>query len=136
MKIITNQLTWPMLMLVCTSWVLQSCQKEAGFGGDASLEGSVKVYVVNGQFTDTLASYPGKDIYVYIKYGEHSGFDKRIKTDYNGNYLFDHLYPGDYEVYTYSADPVSPDGLRAVVLNTTIEKRDENITLDTLEILQ
>ena len=129
-------MTSGMLMLACATWMLSSCQKEAGFGGDASLEGAVKVYVVNGQFTDTLASYAGKDIYVYIKFGDHSGYDKRIKTDYNGNYLFEHLYPGDYEIYTYSADPVSPDGLRPVILNKTIEKRDENILLDTLEILQ
>ena len=123
------------LLIICT-WMISSCKKEAGFGGDAAIEGSVKVYVVNGQFTDTLASYAGKDIYVYIKYGEHTGYDKRIKTDYDGNFLFEHLYPGDYEIYTYSADPISPDGLKAVVVNTTIEKRNQVIALDTLEILQ
>lgn len=124
------------VLLIAFSWIIVSCKKDAGFGGDASIEGSVKVYVVNGQFTDTLASYPGKDLYVYIKYGDHTGYDKRIKTDYDGNFLFDHLYPGEYELYTYSSDPISPDGLRAVVVNTTIEKRNQKIVLDTLEILQ
>lgn len=121
------------------SWIflfIFSCKKEAGYGGDASIQGSVKIYAVNGLFTDTIAEYPGRDVYVYIRYGDHAGYDKRIKTDYEGNFLFDHLYTGDYQVYTYSADPLTPDGIKAVIKNITINNRKERVLLDTLNILQ
>jgi hypothetical protein len=64
----------------------------------------VQVRHFNATYTQLLGIYPGADHYVYIVFGNHSGYDKRIKTDYAGNFEFDYLYPGDYTVYTYSQD--------------------------------
>jgi hypothetical protein len=83
---------------------LLSCKKEPGIGGNSSITGHVQVRHFNATYTQLLGIYPGADHYVYIVFGNHSGYDKRIKTDYAGNFEFDYLYPGDYTVYTYSQD--------------------------------
>jgi predicted small secreted protein len=124
-------------ILLCTlcGLLLSACKKEEGVGGDASITGQVWTYAMNGSFTDTIAEYPAEDTYVYIVYGDNTGFDKRIKTDYNGYFKFNYLYPGDYTIYVYSFDPLEIDGQRAVIEHVNIESREENIDMGRIEIL-
>lgn len=84
--------------------ILFSCKKEPGVGGNASITGKVITRDYNATFTNLLGVYPSADQYVYIVFGDHVGYDKRIKTDYNGVYRFSYLYPGKYTIYTYSMD--------------------------------
>lgn len=93
------------LLCALCALMLMACKKEEGVGGDASISGQVWTFAINGSFTDTIAEYPAEDTYVYIVYGDHSGFDKRIKTDYDGYFTFKYLYPGKYTLYVYSFDP-------------------------------
>lgn len=124
-------------ILLCTlfGFILSACKKEEGVGGDASITGQVWTYAMNGSFTDTIAEYPAEDTYVYIVYGDNTGFDKRVKTDYNGYFKFNYLYPGDYTIYVYSFDPLEIDGQRAVIEHVNIESREENIDMGRIEIL-
>lgn len=112
-----------------------ACKKEEGVGGDASISGQVWTYAVNGSFTDTIAEYPAEDTYVYIVYGDNTGFDKRIKTDYNGEYAFNFLYPGNYTLYVYSFDPMEIDGQSPVIRKVTIEDRKEKLEMERIEII-
>jgi len=114
-----------------------SCKK-AGFGGDGKIQGYVHVHKWNATFTQFIGQYPGKDVYVYIVYGKHLGYDKRIKTDYNGMFEFPSLYQGDYTVYVYSRDSTFADasGTNAVVQPVTLTKRGQTFVIDTLLILQ
>lgn len=41
---------------------------------------------------------------VYLTYGEHAFYDKRVRTQYNGYFEFSELIPGDYLVFLYSED--------------------------------
>ncbi len=84
--------------------ILTSCKKEPGIGGNSSIQGHIDVHHYNASFSQLLGIYPAADHYVYIVYGSHNGYDKRIKTDYDGNFEFNYLYPGDYSIYTYSLD--------------------------------
>jgi len=124
-------------ILLCTlcGFILSACKKEEGVGGDASITGQVWTYAMNGSFTDTIAEYPAEDTYVYIVYGDNTGFDKRVKTDYNGYFKFNYLYPGDYTIYVYSFDALEIDGQRAVIEQVNIESREENIDMGRIEIL-
>lgn len=108
-----------------------ACKKE-GFGGDASITGSIRVEKWNSTFTQQIGGYPGRDLYVYIVYGTHAGYDKRLKTDYNGRFEFPHLYKGDYTVYTYSRDSTFSDasGTVALVKEVHISERKETVALD------
>lgn len=115
--------------------VVASCKKEPGVGGDAEIRGQVWAYALNGSATDTIAEYAAEDTYVYIVYGENIGFDKRVKTDYNGEFRFSFLYPGDYTLYVYSFDPAAIDAQSPIIRKVTIEDRKEEIEIERFEIL-
>lgn len=126
------------LVLFLITIALFACKKEAGSGGNATIEGSVSVRDYNATFTQLIGTYPAKDTYVYIVYGDHPGYDKRIKTDYKGEYSFPFLYPGDYTVYTYSLDSTLQDlsGRIAVVKKVTIEKKQKEVSVDPFIIFE
>ena len=63
--------------------LLSSCKKE-GIGGDAAIRGYVHVKKYNSTFTQFIAEYPGKDVYVYIIFGDHAGYDKRYSLSIGG----------------------------------------------------
>jgi hypothetical protein len=113
--------------------------KKPGIGGDATIKGYVQAEKYNATFTQYIASYPAKDIYIYIVYGEkEAGYNARVKTDYKGEFEFPYLYKGDYTIYTYSRDStlMDPSGIVPVVKSVEIEKIHEEVILDTLKIFQ
>ncbi len=91
----------PFLLILLT---LTSCSKEPGVGGNATIAGKVYAHHYNSSFTLLLSEYYVADTYVYIQYGDDINYSDRLKTNYNGEYAFEFLYPGDYTVYTYSLD--------------------------------
>lgn len=127
-----------LLLLAGAFTVLIFACKKPGYGGDATIKGYVHVQKWNATFTQYIGEYPGKDVYVYIVYGNHTGYDKRIKTDYNGRFEFPYLYEGDYTIYTYSRDSTfaDPSGTTAVIKNVHIDKFKEVVDTDTLMIFQ
>lgn len=125
------------LVFLSTLPLLNGCKKE-GIGGDGKIQGYLHVHKWNATFTQFIGEYPGKDQYVYIVYGDHYGYDKRIKTDYNGNFEFPFLYKGDYTIYAYSRDSayVDASGTVAIVKKVSLTKNKQTINLDTLLILE
>jgi hypothetical protein len=95
-------------------------------GGHSSISGHVTIRHYNANFNQYLGTYDGADQYVYIVYGNHSGYDLRLKTDYNGNFQFNYLYPGDYSIYTYSLDSTlqALNGTVAVVKTVNLGKKE------------
>lgn len=125
------------LLFALFAIALWGCKKP-GYGGDAKIVGYVNVQKWNATFTQYIGEYPGKDLYVYIVYGNHAGYDKRIKTDYNGQFEFPYLYKGNYKIYVYSRDSsfADPSGTVAVVKELNIDKRKEVVDADTIQIFQ
>jgi hypothetical protein len=123
------------IMIAALALLVSSCKKEAGVGGDAEIKGTVWTYQLNGSLTDTVADYAGADVYVYIVYGDNTGFDKRVKTDYNGDFRFSYLYPGDYTIYAYTFNPQSVPGQEPVIRKITIESRDEVVEVERINIV-
>lgn len=80
------------------SIVLAACSKEPGEGGDASISGEIWVRHYNATFTTLIGEFPAEDQYVYIIYGDHPGFDARVKTSYDGTFEFPYLNKGQYEI--------------------------------------
>ncbi|MFM9984277.1 MAG: hypothetical protein ACKVOK_03545 [Flavobacteriales bacterium] len=113
-----------------------SCKKEPGIGGDASIAGQVIVRDYNSTFTELIGEYPAEDVYVYLSFGGDEGFDKRLKTDYKGEFKFDFLYKGDYSIYVYSDDSTLTDlnNMVPVVLPVKINERKEEVVLDPIVI--
>ena len=84
--------------------LMASCKKEPGEGGNSTIYGKVYVKDYNGTFTVLQEEYFGKDIDVYIIYGDDRSYSDRVKTCYNGYYEFKYLRPGKYHIYAYSKD--------------------------------
>jgi len=120
------------LIFFCLATLLFSCKQEEGIGGNHTITGSVWVKNYNASFTQLIGEYAGKDTYVYIVYGDHEGYDKRIKTDYKGQFSFEYLYPGNYTVYTYSLDSTLNDlsGFVPVVQSVSLEGRKGKTELE------
>jgi hypothetical protein len=126
-----------MLIAMATVLLLTGCQKEEGTGGNASIRGRIWVRDYNSSFTTLIGEYPAEDTYVYIIYGDNVGYDKRIKTDYEGEFEFRYLYPGTYTIYVYSADSTFTDltGEVPVIQEVELDKREEK-DLGDIVILQ
>lgn len=122
------------LLLLCSV----ACRKEAGPGGNASIRGNIHAYHYNSTFTVFINDYPAADVYVYIIYDDDYSYSKRIKTDYEGDFEFQYLYPGQYQIYTYSLDSTlqAPSGSIALIRDVTIDKHDDIVQLDTLKIFK
>jgi hypothetical protein len=125
-------------MLLLAVFAFNSCKKEPGIGGDASIKGNIHVRHYNTTFTQFISEYPGSDIYVYIIYGDNDGYGTRQKTIYNGNFEFKYLYPGKYTVYTYSLDSTlttpNKNNLIPVVREVEITGKKQEVDLGTIEI--
>ncbi len=103
-----------------------SCAKSEGTGGLASIKGKVYAYDVN-DFGNKLDSGYYGGVRVYISYGENTGVDDDVRTDYNGNYQFDWLRPGNYKVWVLSDCDTCNLLQTKDLVNVEIKKRRESV---------
>jgi len=94
------------LLTICVMSLLASCKKEAGDGGNSSIKGKVakELRVVLNNPVTAVGTFPAADQDVYIIYGDHVSPDDRVQTNYDGEYEFLYLRPGNYKVYVFSND--------------------------------
>jgi hypothetical protein len=92
--------------VILTVFVFASCKKEAGDGGNSSIQGKIsrEIRVVLNNPSTAIGTFPAADEDVFIIYGDHVSPDDRVQTNYNGEYEFLYLRPGKYTVYAFSAD--------------------------------
>ena len=126
------------VLFACFLIGLSGCTRTAGEGGSTTISGNVELeqrIVITNPLSATVV--PAIDQDVYITYGDRVGPDDRVRTNYDGDFAFYGLRPGDYTIYVYSEDtmPTSnnePDV--AIIRQITIEKGDETLEMDTLRI--
>lgn len=116
--------------------IFVSCQKPEGEGGKATIRGSIWTEDWNNTFTVLQSEYPSADVDVYIIYGEDVSYSQRKRANYNGQYEFKYLRPGNYKIYVYSKDKnlQSPSGQVAVIKEVKINNRKETVNVDTITI--
>ncbi|HMU69383.1 MAG TPA: hypothetical protein PK511_03625 [Chitinophagales bacterium] len=130
---------YKLTILVIGIILISSCTKDPGIGGEATITGKVHALHYNSTFTVLLSEYDLADTYVYLVFGDDINYGTRIKTNYDGEYAFEYLYPGDYTIYTYSIDsaatvngiPTPPDS--AVIRQITIS--DKNALVETEDLV-
>ena len=78
-----------------------ACEKDEGKGGSATITGKIFVqdYNQEGELKDEY--YPG-EYSVYLIYGDETTFGDKETTHFDGSYVFEYLYPGNYTVFAYS----------------------------------
>jgi len=62
---------------------------------------------------------------VYLIYGNHSFYDGRTRTQYDGYFEFNHLIPGDYKVFLYSEDVTGATQMVTITREVTITEEDQ-----------
>jgi hypothetical protein len=128
------------LFVIFTISLLSSCKKEAGEGGLASIKGKVQtdLRLVPSNPVTFQYSRPGVDEEVYIIYGDNTGPDDRVWTNYKGEFEFRNLRPGDYKIYAYSRDTTGSAQVNMqrmpVVREVKIEDRKGEVDAGTITI--
>lgn len=115
---------------------LASCTKNAGYGGNATLEGVVMARKINPVSGAIIASYPMPDERVYIIFGSDNFYGDEIRTFYDGSYRFKNLRKGSYTVYGYSFCNTCASGTEPVFATIEISNNHGEFTADTLFLNQ
>ena len=116
------------LLLVCTIAVMTSCTQEEGVGGNSHIKGVLIEKYYNSDFTILQYEEAAKDDDVFLLYGDQLELGDKTTTSYTGNYQFQYLWPGNYQLYYYSDDTTLTTNEKVeFVSNITLEK---NQTLD------
>ena len=83
---------------------ISSCKKTEGYGGNSTITGKLKVKVYNRDFSIFKEEQYVPNTYVYLIFGSDPSYGTRVKTSYDGTFMFEHLQVGNYTVYAYSKD--------------------------------
>ena len=118
---------------VAAVFLLSSCEKEAGEGGNSSIKGYIHVTDYDAFLINVQGEYPGADEDVYIIYGNDISYGDRIKAGPDGVFEFKYLREGDYKVYVYSAD-TSLAGKVAIMKSVSITGKKQTVDAGTFDI--
>jgi len=112
---------------------LFACERDEGFGGNSSVSGSITIKEYNNDMSILLNEYAGSDQNVYLIFGDNTSVGEDVETSYNGNFSFNYLTPGDYEVFYYSEDTAADSGHEEIAFSKTFTlSKKENLDLGTL----
>ncbi|MBU0764361.1 MAG: hypothetical protein KJ607_05965 [Bacteroidetes bacterium] len=115
--------------------LLNSCSKTEGEGGMAAITGTVKLRTYSPGFRNILNEYYAPDVEVYIIYGDEVSYGDRIRTNFDGTYIFRYLRPGDYTIFTYSEDTSLTTGVDVPVSRQiTISGKKDEVVADVIVI--
>jgi len=90
-----------LFFIICALFLLTSCKKEAGFGGLATISGKVYAfdYTPNG-IIEAQGYTPDMKVVIAVK--DSKEVLSEIRTNLKGEYIFDRLRKGTYQVYTFT----------------------------------
>lgn len=116
------------------------CKKVPGEGGNSSISGNVLTeyrLVLSNPATEQYTT-PAADEDVYIVYGDHTSPDDRIQTNYDGDFEFRNLRPGDYTIYVYSKDTTGQtqvdENRMPIILDVEISDKKQELVVDDVTI--
>lgn len=124
------------VLLIVQLFIISSCKKAPGEGGNSTITGKVWVKDYNSDFTIYNGEYAGADENVYIIYGNDASYGDKVKAGPDGVFEFKYLRTGDYTVYVYSKDKTmtSASGKVAVKAAVSIGKKKQTVDAGTFQI--
>ncbi len=115
----------------------QSCKKDEGTGGTASITGKVMVRQYNTNFTFLLEEFYAPDEDVFIIFGNEPVYGDKVSTNYDGTYRFEYLQEGNYTIFAYSEDSAEyPTTQKIPVLKHVKVSRNQNVEVEDIVILK
>ena len=128
------------ILFFALALLVLACKKLPGDGGNSSIVGRIKVetrLVISNPNTaqDTLDA---ADEDVFILYGDHISPDDKVVTNYEGEFEFRNLRPGEYTIYVYSKDTSGTGQILSnkmpIINKVTITGKKETKSLDNIFI--
>ena len=104
------------------------------YEGSSSISGRVYAYDWNSEFTILKAEFFIRNRYVYIARSGDNFYFERLRTFYDGTFVFNSLPIGDYQVYAYSRDRDDPQEI-PVIINLKIEENVQTVDAGIIEII-
>ncbi len=104
-KRIFRKIEWHIfLMLTLVGLLTVSCDKSEGLGGTGSIAGVIVEQLYNDDYSELIGVFPAADEEVFVLFGSDKTPGDRVNTGTSGDFRFDYLYPGTYQVYYRSQD--------------------------------
>jgi hypothetical protein len=106
--------------------------KELGEKGTAVITGKIFAQDwTNGFLVD---SFYVSDERVYIMHGSDSVYYDDMRTNFDGSYRFQELYPGSYKIYTYTDCTNCPGGTEAAIRTINITQEGQVVQVPDIRI--
>ena len=103
--------------------------------GNAKISGKLFALDYDASLTVLKDSFYLADEYVYLAIKGDSTYFDRVKTFYDGSYVFSELLPGKYEVYAYSKANTA-SGITAIKVDVEITDFNQEINLPRIEVIK
>lgn len=109
----------------------------SSYEGSNTIEGKLFAYDYNSEMTILKDSFYLRNEYVYIARRQDNYYFDRVRTFYDGSFVFSSLPQGEYEVYCYSRDPelLDPQDEIPVIINVDILENIQTIDVGRLDII-
>ena len=123
------------ILIILLTVVVQSCKKEEGQGGKATIEGKLynNLYDPNGKF---LKKEEARDVDVYIIYGDNTVYGENSNSHSDGSYNFKYLRKGNYKLFAYSDCNSCASGVEAKEVEVEIKDKKEVVTASDIELVK
>lgn len=107
------------------------------YEGSNTISGKLFAYDYNSDMTILKDTFYVRNEYVYIARKEDNYYFDRIRTFYDGSFVFQLLPIGQYEIFAYSRDPsfVDPQDEIPIIINVNIEDNNQTIDVGRLDII-
>lgn len=109
----------------------------SNYEGSSTISGKLFAFDWNAELTILKDSFYVRDEYVYIaRKGDQYYFD-RVKTFYDGTFVFNAIPIGEYEVYAYGRDITGqdPQDLIPYISEAVITENRQKLVLSRIEII-
>ena len=106
--------------------------------GNATIQGKVfvKNYFNSSSWPNLIVKdiTPAQELEIYLTYGNHKQYDKRIRTNHDGTFAFTNLIKGNYLIYLYSEDVKGGTADIVIQKEIQITEKDQLVQLEDITI--
>lgn len=119
-----NQMKSKTLILFSISlFIFGGCTKDEGYGGTASISGSLTEQIYNEDFSELIFEQKAIDEDIFIVFESNGIVSDKVTTGFDGQFEFEQLFPGNYQIYYYSENQNSAYGEDIeVIIEVELEK--------------
>ncbi len=83
------------------------CSKDEGYGGNSHIKGTLLEKVYNDDYSEVIYEQAAIDEDIFIMFENNGIVSDKVATGYNGQFEFEYLFPGTYQIFYYSDDTAS-----------------------------